>query len=237
MTGMKALPGGTAGRRRFAALLGLSLLLLPAAVPATTCHCFRDRTYDPAEPSKVDPYVLSTVGNSFFARAFGIDKKAVVKARMSGVSGEDLWIAYYASPAEGKSPGTLMAVRRNAPSWASVLTQPRGGGGPFPAAAAAGGADRDLARLAAGSVLRSTLGAEEGELEALSAAGATLAETVASAVISRWDGRSPSELLRSVRGGRSTWGSLLHGQGIAPSEAEERIAELFEDGRGGAAEP
>ena len=150
---------------------------------------------------------------------------------MSGVSGEDLWIAYYAAPLTGASPGSLMAVRRNAPSWASAITaqqrEPGGLEGRFGEAVRDELPDSELAALAAGEVLSHRLGTARDELAAMSSFGARLAEIVTAAVISRWDGRPPSALLSAVRGGRTTWGSLLHRQGIAPEEAENRIGVLL----------
>jgi hypothetical protein len=47
------------------------ILPMPAlATSAITCHCFRDRSYDPAQPSMGDPYFLATTQNSFFAIVF-----------------------------------------------------------------------------------------------------------------------------------------------------------------------
>ncbi len=175
--------------------------------------------------------MLATVGNSFFAGAFGIEKKSVVKARMSGVSGEDLWIAYYAASLTGARPGSLMAVRRSAPSWASSITagqgEPGGLEGRFGKAVRDDLPDGELAALAAGEVLAHRLGTSREELTTMWSTGARLSEIVAAAVISRWDGRPPSALLSAVREKRTTWGSLLYRQGIAPEEAGSRIGALL----------
>ena len=57
--------------------LMISLMLpLPAlAIPAITCHCFTDRSFNPAKPALADPYFLATTQNSFFAAIFNVDKK------------------------------------------------------------------------------------------------------------------------------------------------------------------
>ncbi len=43
---------------RLAAILLLALTGPAAAAP--TCHCFRARAYDAADPAAADPYVLAT---------------------------------------------------------------------------------------------------------------------------------------------------------------------------------
>ncbi|MRR37336.1 hypothetical protein EG829_22315, partial [bacterium] len=88
-------------RYRIVAPLNLILMLLlfaplPAwAIPAITCHCFTDRSYDPASPTLADPYFLATTQNSFFATAFNVEKKTIVMKKQKGDSTADLWVAYW----------------------------------------------------------------------------------------------------------------------------------------------
>ena len=84
-----------------------ALLLLPMparAVPAITCHCFTDRSFDPSRPALADPYFLATTQNSLFALAFNVDKKTIVMKKQQGASPDDLWIAYWIASKSGMSP-------------------------------------------------------------------------------------------------------------------------------------
>lgn len=217
--------------RKYAAIPLLVLFSFPSPSSAVSCHCFRDRTYDPSNPRKAEPYVLATTQNSFFAAVFGIPKKAVVQSKMSGTSGTDLWVAYYAAGILHLRAGDLMARRLKAPSWPAVLKGKGGEAGSFDArftaALDSGTSDEGLASLAAGEVLTSSLGAEWKELEAMMTGGASTAEIVAASIFSRWSGGSPSSLFRDVRGGKTTWGGILHRLGIEPADVEDRILILL----------
>lgn len=221
----------TISPRKCAAIPLLILLGIPSPASAVTCHCFRDRTFDPSTPLKAEPYVLATSQNSFFAAAFGIPKKRVVQSKMSGTSGTDLWVAYHAASTLGLRAGDLMAARRKAPSWTAVLKGKESEAGSFDAlfraALDSGASDEDLASLAAGDTLASVLGTERTELEGMRAAGASTAEIVTASLLARWSGASPSSLLGDVRGGKTTWGSILHRLGIEPAGVEERILTLL----------
>ncbi len=224
-------PFVTGSLRKYAAIPLLILFSLPSPSSAVTCHCFQDRTYDPSNPRKAEPYVLATTQNSFFAAAFGIPRKAVVKSKMSGTSGTDLWVAYYAAGILRLRAGDLMTRRGSAPSWPAVLKGKGMEAGSFDARFAAaldsGASDEHLASLAAGEILTSSLGTERKELEAMMTGGASTAEIVAASVFSRWSGGSPSSLFRDVRGGKTTWGGTLHRLGIEPAGVEDRILTLF----------
>ena len=42
--------------------------------------------------------------NSFFAAAFGVEKKTIVIKKQKGVSADDLWIAYWLTARSGADP-------------------------------------------------------------------------------------------------------------------------------------
>ena len=74
-------------------LLATIALSSPAqAIPTITCHCFTDRSYDPARPALADPYFLAMTQNTLFALTFKIDKKTVVIKKQQGVkTGATTW--------------------------------------------------------------------------------------------------------------------------------------------------
>ena len=209
-------------------LFGLGLLPTPAG--AVACHCFKDRTFDPAHPEKSEPYVLATTQNSFFAASFGIPKKAVVQARMSGAGSADLWVAYYSARPLRRRAGELMAERGGFSSWAETLKggeRAPGGFSPrFQEAIDSGSSDGTLASLAAAETLVLHLGTGWKELEALIAGGASTAEMVAASLLSRWTGRPPTALWEDVRKKGTTWGGLLHRLDLPPAEVEGAVRRL-----------
>jgi hypothetical protein len=221
-------------QRRRVLAAALLALLFPgegslAAAPVA-CHCFRERTFDPDRPATADPYILATSQNSFFAVVFGLPKKAVVQAKMKGVSGDDLWIAYYASSVLRLQPGILMASRERAASWKEALEGQEGNltplGTRFLGLLENGGGNAHLSAAAACEVLAMRLGIPWSGLDALLAGRAAAAEIVAASLLSQWSQRPAAAILQDVKSGKTTWGSLMHGLGIQPEGLEKKIRAL-----------
>jgi len=228
------LPGGlgTAVCRRIgraAAAVALALLLAPAAAAAAgpSCHCFRDRAFDPANPEKSDEYLLATASNTLLAAAYGMPKRAIVQARMSGTSGEDLWIAAFAAHRRGGDAGSLMQARSAAVSWREVFRQGTGPieplGPRFIAALATGADDTALARVAASETLSERLGTPWKQLDDLAAAGATLQQMVIASLIGAWSSRAAPEVYAEVVAGKTGWSRLLAALGKVPAQMEVEV--------------
>ena len=217
-------------RARTAALLSAALILSAASgaqAAAPSCHCFRDREYDPANPEKSDEYLLATASNTLLSAACGLPKRDIVQARMSGTSGEDLWISSYAAQRQGTDAGRLMKARGTALSWREVF-QSRGGpleplGARFVAALAGGAGDVALARIAAAETLAARLLTPWPELDGLAARGATHQETVLAALIGAWSSRPSPEVYDDVKAGKSGWSRQLAAQGRVPKQMEAEI--------------
>ncbi len=106
-------------------LIVIQFLLFPVpvmAIPAITCHCFTDRSYDPVRPAAADPYFLATTQNSFFAIVFNADRKSIVMKKQQGASSDDLWIAYWVASKSGISPETLLQSKQGKDMWKDVIT-------------------------------------------------------------------------------------------------------------------
>jgi len=218
---------------RLAAALGFWLLFFPpvAFTAGPSCHCFRDREYDPASPDKSDAYLLATASNTLLSAAYGVPKRDIVQARMSGTSGDDLWVSTYAAHRQGVAAGVLMTARTAAASWRDVFRS-RGGqleplGTRFVAAFAARADDAALARLAAAETLALRLGTPWAELEDLIGRGATLQETVLAALIGHWSSRPAPEVYADVKAGKPGWSRLLATQGRVPKQMEVEIPKVL----------
>lgn len=215
-------------------LLGLVLLLLspiPAlAVPAITCHCFTDRSYDPAHPTVADPYFLASAQNSFFAAAFGVDKKTIVIKKQKGSSAEDLWIAYWLAARSGADPDALLQARKAKGTWQQVAvssgllatTQ----AGKASAALNANAADARLADAIVDDLLLRFRLYIEGELTALRKGGAANQELVLGALIAAKTRRTATQICREVKAGKISWGGELQRARIEPSDIQKEIASL-----------
>jgi hypothetical protein len=208
----------------------LFFLILPASVlaaPTIACHCFKDRSFDPANPGKSDEYLLATTQNSFLAAVFNIDKKYVVKTKMSGGSGTDLWIAHFLAQKTGIDAQILMSDRRTAGSWKSVVSQKKievsSLGQPFQKALTAGAADEHLAAVIADQMLVARFNTKPAALKKLRDSGATTKEVILAAFLSLKSGHSSFNYYDSVAKNKSTWDIHLNSLGITAKEVELEI--------------
>jgi hypothetical protein len=209
--------------RRLRSVLALAALLSSAPVlaePTGPCHCFRQRTFDPAQPEAADPYILATVRSSLLSAAFGPPKRELVAAVMTGTPPEDLWIAHWAAARTGRDASALLSVRGSRRSWSAALDGATGLSGPFQAALARGAPDAELAAIAVDDVLGARLGAVASELAAVRAAGASTSEVILSTLLAARVGTAPATVLAPVKAGRATWGAALRALGLAPKDLD-----------------
>lgn len=200
----------------------------PAAPAAATggCHCYRDRTFEPDRPAAADPYILATTRSSLLSAAFGVEKRSLVAAVMSGTPAEDLWVAHWAGARTGRPAPALLALKEDRGTWAAALQGLPGltGGA---AAALAGGADaRALAALAVDEVLLARMGAAPAALQALRAGGASPEERILATALAAHLQAPTAPLAAEVRAGRATWGRILTEAGLVPKDLDGLVRRL-----------
>lgn len=211
--------------------LALNLIVPPLEALAVSCHCFRDRSFDPGRPGAADPYVLATAQNSVMAAAFGLEKRVIVQAKMTGSANEDLWLAHFLASRTGLTASELLDARARSGSWAEALgglgVEPERVGGHLAGVLRRASTDATLASAVVDAVAAEKLGAAAEAVEDLRSRGATDAETVASVLLFRLTERAPSELLAQVRSGAATWGALFHAAGVEPPNIDDAVGRLL----------
>ena len=214
----------------------LLLLFMLAAVPvhaasAISCHCYQDRSFDPQRAAAADPYFLATTQNSLLAAVFKLSKKEVVRAKMSGSSGDDLWISHFLAQRTAQSTEQWMAGRSSAGSWGKAVTAAKLSAselGPRVAKAVKEElGDEALARAVAEELLISRAGIDPAVLNALGKASASLQETILAVFLAAQSGQPASELFQAVQSKNTTWGRLLDGYQIPPGEIEQRVIRML----------
>jgi hypothetical protein len=206
----------------------LFMLPVPAfAIPAITCHCFTDRSYDATNPAAADPYFLATTQNSFFAAAFGIDKKTIVINKQQGVSADDLWVAYWLAAGSGADPDSLLQGRKTRGSWRQMTTQSaipaKLMGAKFADALKCNASDKRLAEAVVDELLLRFRFYEEPELVALRKVGAGNQEIILAGLIAAKTRQPATKLYHNVRGGSTSWGALLQRAKIDPAEIQSEV--------------
>lgn len=183
------------------------------AIPAITCHCFTDRSYDPARPALADPYFLATTQNSFFAVVFNTDKKSIVMKKQQGASGDDLWVAYWLGMKTGLAAEDLLKNKTDKETWRKVSVAHRiatkGLGATFNDALQADAPASRLSQLVVDELFRSYRLLSDSELASIRKAGASNQELVIATLIAAKSGRSARQVYQDVKSGGKTWGALL----------------------------
>jgi hypothetical protein len=210
------------------------LLVLPMAahaMPAITCHCFTDRSYEPARPAAADPYFLATTQNSFFATVFHVDKKTIVMKKQGGTSPDDLWIAYWVASKSGMAPDTLLQARQKNKSWEDILTPMRLTakimGNRFTTALNTKLSSARLAETVVDELFLSYQLQSEVELTAVRQAGATNQELIISTVIAAKTGQPVRQIYLEAKGGLNTWGYLLQKAKIDTKNMQREISAIL----------
>jgi hypothetical protein len=207
-------------------LVALSLAAVPAAAPAApavACHCFKDRSFDPADPPAADPYILAATRSSLLSAAFGVPKRGLVRAVMTGTAPEDLWVAHWSAAKTGRGASWLLDARAETGSWRAALAGTTGLPTGFQAALTRGAASRELAALAIDDVLTARLGAEPASVGALRAAGATSEQVIVATFLAPLLKAPAPDVLARFKSGKATWGTLLHEAGLAPEQLEDEV--------------
>ena len=211
----------------------LAALLLAGLVPATgraaeagACHCYQDRTFDPARPAAADPYILATTRSSLLSAAFGVDKRSLVSSVMTGTPAEDLWVASFAGARTGRPSAALLALRDERGSWAAALQGLPGLEGPFGAALAAGAGSSALAAIAVDEVLVTRMGATQAAVKGLEAAGASPAERILATALAAHLSAPTAPLVAHVRAGGTSWGRVLAEAGLTPKDLDGLVRRL-----------
>lgn len=87
-----------------------------------SCHCFKDRIFDPERKSAADQYLLTTSFNSFIGANFHISKKQIVMMKMKGgVHPDDLLIGFFVARAAQVELDSVLAILDNGGTWQQIL--------------------------------------------------------------------------------------------------------------------
>ncbi len=212
----------------------VALLLIVAtgmshAASTVDCHCFRDRSFSPEKPAAFDPYLLATVQNRLLSYAFAVPRKEVVSEKMSGVSGEGLWVAHWIARSANLPVAEIQNLHANKGSWRAVVAQkaidPESLGSRFVAALLE--EDNDLlAWLVVSEVLGQSLAVSVEGFMALRQTGASLKEAILAHLIAllRQD-RAQLVLKRARQNGN--WGSVSIASGITVEDLDSFLATSF----------
>jgi hypothetical protein len=90
---------------------------------AVLCHCFLDRSYNPADKFASDDYILATSFNSLLAKSFAIPKRQIVMIKMNeGVAQDELLVGLKISKLTGIDIRKFLRLRYENKTWTEILS-------------------------------------------------------------------------------------------------------------------
>ncbi|NOQ41070.1 MAG: hypothetical protein GQ563_01020 [Desulfuromusa sp.] len=203
-------------------LLYLLLLLSPAlasAESAINCHCFQDRSFNHRDTAAADPYFLATTQNSFISLLYGIEKSALVKAKMSGTSGTYLWILFDVAARSQQEIDKVDKFYGRTKQWNIVFKElkltPQQLGEKY---WNLGNNPEHLADHIVDLQLNKQFGVTVDDIKNWRERGLDRKELILSILLEG----EPATLYNQVASGMQTWGKLLYDQGLLDGKAINR---------------
>jgi len=93
------------------------------AESAIKCHCFTERSYNPADKFASDEYILTTSFNSLLAKYYDIPKRQIVMIKMNeGMAQDDLLVSLKLAKTTGINLRKFLSLHRENKTWASIIS-------------------------------------------------------------------------------------------------------------------
>jgi len=199
-----------------------------SAGEVTACHCFSDRTYNPAERFAADDYMLVTGFNSFLARSFAISKREIIMMKMQkGVRQDDLIVGLHTAKAAGLDLAQVLELLQQSGSWEKTLLNPQ--------ISARVSRDKHLRSIQTGTPpadgsrkivdeLLSGFYMKQAELiEKLRKTGLSEKEINLIFILEKSSGKKPQYLAGQFKKEGKSWSEIASSLGIAPEEAGKLV--------------
>ena len=93
------------------------------AESAVKCHCFTERSYNPANKFASDEYILATSFNSLLAKFYDIPKRQIIMIKMNeGMAQDDLLVSLKLAKITGINLRKFLSLRRENKTWTSIIS-------------------------------------------------------------------------------------------------------------------
>jgi hypothetical protein len=209
------------------------LLMLTPPDPATAgqtdnCHCFRERSYDPAHKFAADDYLLTTSFNSLIAATLGVSKRQIVMMKMKGgVDPDDLLIALYIADKTQAPTDALLSIRDNGGSWQDILNSPTLQGSvsidPVFAEIAAGTSDHDITGLITDAMISIYYNVRPEKISSLRKLNFSDKELGLIFALNKQTSTPIQEIIGMARQKKMSWSEIAHHFNLTPAGVGKTI--------------
>jgi hypothetical protein len=216
---------------RYFVVLLLIFALAPIAraeTPQSTgsCHCFKDRAYNPDKKFAADKYLLTTSFNSFIAVNFNLSKSKIVMMKMrGGVDPDTLLIALYVAKEGGVDLDEVLTVLEHELSWGEIFASSSLNGNAkakkvFAAIEATKGDDAVAAEIVTDQLLKNYFGMTDKAIASFRKEGITGRELVLVTILAGHNAHSSSaEDIIAMHGKQQkSWSEIAAVLGFTPKE-------------------
>ncbi len=209
-------------------LLILTLLSPAAAGQTDNCHCFRDRSYDPAHRFAADDYLLTTSFNSLIAATLSVSKRQIVMMKMKGgVDPDELLIALYIADKAQAPVDALLSIRDNGGNWQDILNSPslqqNTGTDPVFAKITAGTGDYDITSLITDAMISMYYHAKPELISTLRSEDFSNKELGLIFALNKQATTSVKEIVGMARQKKMSWSEIAHHFNLTPAGVGKTI--------------
>jgi len=209
-------------------LLILTLLSPAAAGQTDNCHCFRDRSYDPAHRFVADDYLLTTSFNSLIAATLSVSKRKIVMMKMKGgVDPDELLIALYIADKAQAPLDALLSIRDNGGNWQDILNSPslqqNTGTDPVFAKITAGTGDYDITSLITDAMISMYYHAKPELISTLRSEDFSNKELGLIFALNKQATTSVKEIVGMARQKKMSWSEIAHHFNLTPAGVGKTI--------------
>jgi hypothetical protein len=192
----------------------------------SSCHCFKDRVFDPQKKFSADKYLLTTSFNSFIAANFHISKSQIVMMKMRGaIDPDDLLIGLFVAREGDVDLNSLLAILENGGTWKQILASDtlknkKNNAKIFNSISAALDTQGEAVELVTDQLLKEFFGISDYDIAGLRKEGATGREITLVYLLEKYGKRqkTAADILIMYTREHKSWGEIAKYFGFSPKE-------------------
>jgi hypothetical protein len=189
---------------------------------AAGCHCFKDRSYDPARKFAADDYMLAKSFNSMLASYFNISKRQIIMMRMQGgVDGQDLTMSLYLGKITGTDFKDILSLRSNGQSWKQIVADHKAriqSDNPVAIVTEPKDDEQEIVNTVVTMLVTDYFAIPPESIDKYRSNGLSDKEVVLCLGLSAQSGKSIDELLSRYKEEGQSWGEIANSLGIAAAD-------------------